>query len=97
MLFRSVRAKVGKGREVTITEETNYPFNGLITFTIDTDKPVKFPLELRIPGWADSVEIRYGKKVIVAKGKSSVKLKEKWKSGDKITMQIPMDLRFEKR
>ncbi|MBE0673811.1 MAG: glycoside hydrolase family 127 protein, partial [Bacteroidales bacterium] len=92
-----VRAKVGKGRELTITEETNYPFNGLITFTIDTDRPVKFPFELRIPGWADSVEIRYGNKLIIAKGKSSVKLKERWRSGDRITMQIPMDLRFEKR
>jgi DUF1680 family protein len=51
-----VTAKVAKGKEVTITEETNYPFNGLITFTISTEKPVKFPLEFRIPGWADSVE-----------------------------------------
>ena len=92
-----VRAKVGKGRELTITEETNYPFNGLITFTIDTDRPVKFPVELRIPGWADSVEIRYGKKVIVAKGKSSVKLNERWRSGDRITMHIPMEFRFERR
>jgi hypothetical protein len=92
-----VRAKVGKGKEVTITEETNYPFNGLITFTIDSDGPVKFPIELRIPVWADSVEIRYGKKVIVVKGKSSVKLNERWRSGDRITMQIPMELRFERR
>lgn len=92
-----VKAKVGKGKEVTITEETNYPFNGLITFTISADSPVKFPFELRIPGWADSVEIRYGKKAIVVKGKTSVKLTEKWKNGDRITMQIPMKLRFERR
>lgn len=92
-----VKAKVGKGREVTITEETNYPFNSLITFTISTESPVKFPVELRIPGWADSVEIKYGKKTIFVKGHQSVKLTEKWKSGDQITMQIPMELRFERR
>ena len=92
-----VKAKVGKGMEVTITEETNYPFNGQITFTISTESPVKFPIELRIPGWADSVEIKYGKKAIVVKEKQSVKLTEKWKSGDQITMHIPMELRFERR
>ncbi len=92
-----VKAKVAKGKEVTITEVTNYPFNGQIAFTISTENPVKFPLEFRIPGWADSVEIKYRNKALVFKGKSRIKLNEKWKDGDQITMQIPMDLRFERR
>ena len=31
-----VKAMVGKGKEVTITEETNYPFNGSVKLTINT-------------------------------------------------------------
>jgi uncharacterized protein len=92
-----VKAKVGKNREVIITEDTNYPFDGLITLTISTESTLKFPVELRIPGWADSVEISYHNKKIISKGKPSVKLIEKWKSGDQITLKIPMDLRFERR
>jgi uncharacterized protein len=92
-----VKAKVGKGKDITIAEETNYPFNGLITFTISTDKPVKFPIELRIPAWADSVEIRYKNKIISFKDKTWIQLSEKWKNGDQIVLQIPLNLRYERR
>ena len=45
-----VTAKVGDGSEVTITEETDYPFDGAIRFTIDAQQPIAFPLHLRNRG-----------------------------------------------
>src|SRR5437762_8750609 len=48
-----VSTKVGDGTTVTITEETQYPFEGLIKLKIATPKPVKFPLQLRIPRWCE--------------------------------------------
>jgi len=92
-----VKARVAKGTEVTITEETDYPFKGTVNLTISTSKNVRFPIELRIPGWADSVTIRFKNKSVVAVGGSSFKMTEKWKDGDQITIDIPMDIRFEKR
>jgi hypothetical protein len=92
-----VKALVGKGTEVTITEDTNYPFVGLITLKIETSKPVKFPLEIRVPGWADSLKITFKGKSVIAKGSKNFKLSEKWKSGDQIRIEIPMDIRTEKR
>jgi|WetSurMetagenome_2_1015567.scaffolds.fasta_scaffold04628_2 uncharacterized protein len=92
-----VKAKVGKGKNVTITEKTEYPFKGSVVLTISTDKPVRFPIDLRIPGWADSVTIKYKNKTVVVKGSSGYKLKEKWKNNDQISLEIPMDIRVEKR
>ena len=92
-----VKAFVGKGSEVTITEETNYPFSGVITLKIETAKPVKFPIELRVPGWADSLTITYKGKTAIAKGSSNYRLSEKWKNGDQIVIEIPMEMRVEKR
>jgi uncharacterized protein len=92
-----VKAKVTKGTEVTITEKTDYPFKGLVNLTINTPKNVIFPIHLRIPGWADSVIIRFKNKSVVAIGGSTFKMSEKWKDGDQITIDIPMDIRFEKR
>jgi hypothetical protein len=92
-----VKAKVGNGKEVTITEETNYPFNGFVTLTISTEKPVRFPISLRIPGWADSVTIKYKNKSEVVKGTSEYKISGKWENGDKINIEIPMAIRIEKR
>jgi hypothetical protein len=92
-----VKALVGKGNKVTITEETNYPFSGIITLKIETDKPVKFPLEFRVPEWADSLTITYKGKTTVAKGSSNYRFSEKWKNGDQILIEIPMKMRIEKR
>ena len=92
-----VSAMVGKGTLVTITEETNYPFDGTVTMKISTPETVKFPLYLRIPGWADTVLISAKNKVIRAAPGSTVKISEKWKNGDLVTIGIPMEIKIEKR
>jgi hypothetical protein len=92
-----VKARVGNGKEVTIDEETDYPFNGSVKLTINTEKTVRFPIDLRIPGWADSVSIRFKNKTIKVKNLSSYKIKERWRNGDQIFIELPMNLRMEKR
>lgn len=92
-----VKAKVGKGKEVTITEETNYPFNGSVILTVKTNESVRFPIDIRIPGWADSATLVFKGKTIAVKGGTNFKIKEKWKNGDRITLEIPMNIRIEKR
>ena len=93
----TVKARVGSGMEVTIDEETDYPFNGSVKLTINTEKTVSFPIDLRIPGWADSVSIRFKNKTIKVKNLSSYKIKERWRNGDQIFIEFPMNLRMEKR
>jgi uncharacterized protein len=92
-----VTVKVGNGKEVIIREETNYPFNGDIMLSISTGKPVRFPVYLRLPEWADTVKINYRDKTIEGKGGSTIKIDEKWKDGDKIKMDIPLKLKYETR
>ncbi len=92
-----VTALVAGGIEVTVSEETDYPFSGAVKFTINGSKPVRFPLYLRMPGWADSVTIRYKDRSIIGKGGATVRLFSRWDPGDVITMDIPMGIRFEKR
>jgi len=92
-----VKAMVGNRKKVTITEETDYPFNGSVKLTISADKAVRFPIDLRIPGWADSITIKFKSKTISAKGGKSYKINEKWMNGDQITIEIPMNIRVENR
>jgi hypothetical protein len=93
----TVRAKVGKGTDVVINEETDYPFSGDVKLNISTLKPVIFPLFLRVPGWAESVDFNYKGKTRTATGGATVRLNEKWEDGDEITFKIPMRIRFENR
>jgi DUF1680 family protein len=41
-----------------VNEETNYPFDGTLRFTVDSEEPVLLPIVLRIPGWATSATLQ---------------------------------------
>lgn len=38
---------------VRLTQQTNYPWDGRITITVETETPQTFALHVRIPGWVD--------------------------------------------
>lgn len=91
----TARIKVGKeGKEIRLKEDTHYPFEEKISFTIQTDSEVIFPLYLRIPSWCkEGMLLVNGKSVnkkLVA-GRYA-KLNMKWKNGDVVTLQLPMNL-----
>jgi len=86
-----VQAKVGTGTTVTLKEETNYPFEQEIRFTVKTAKKVNFPVYLRIPGWCDGAEIMVnGKKSAALNAGGYAKIEKNWTNGDQITLKLPM-------
>jgi len=87
-------AKVGDGTEVTIHEETNYPFEESIQFTIGTSGKVEFPLYLRIPSWCKNASLTINGKTInqtFTPGEYA-RINREWQNEDKITLSIPMEL-----
>jgi hypothetical protein len=89
-----VQAYVGDGVQVSFREETGYPFGETIRFTLTTDKKVKsvsFPLHLRIPGWCKKATVSVnGQMLQEPAGNQIVKINREWKSGDVVTLQLPM-------
>ena len=92
-----VKAKVADGTEVTVTEETQYPFDGVIRFAVQAPKAVRFPLHLRIPGWADGASLAVGEQTTSPKAGEFAMLDRAWKPGDTATLTLPMTLRTERR
>ena len=41
-------------RTVSVQQESNYPWDGNMVFTVSPDRPGKFRVNIRIPGWADN-------------------------------------------
>ncbi|HCO97062.1 MAG TPA: hypothetical protein DIU00_24500, partial [Phycisphaerales bacterium] len=88
-----VTAKVGDGTQVTIIEETRYPFAEGIEFTVRTSKPVRFPLYLRIPGWCKNPKLAINRKTIQANGTGSyIEVNRLWTDGDKVELNLPMKI-----
>lgn len=87
--------KTGKEKtEVVIHEETTYPFDDTIHFTISTKKSVDFPFHLRIPAWCKNAALSLNGKVWQnPKGGEIVKINRSWKDGDKIALKLPMEVK----
>jgi DUF1680 family protein len=52
-LFAANEANLTVGNvPVKLIQQTNYPWEGNIKITVSPEKPVSFPLAIRIPGWA---------------------------------------------
>jgi hypothetical protein len=93
-----VKAKVsGAGVEVTITEETEYPFHGVVELTVTAAAPVEFPLLLRVPGWAQGARVLVGTSEEEAKAGSFHSVRRTWKSGDRVQLSLPLGLRTQTR
>ncbi|MGV9353638.1 beta-L-arabinofuranosidase domain-containing protein [Streptomyces misionensis] len=87
----SVRAKVGDGTTVTVTERTDYPFDDTVTLTVSTPRAVDFPLYLRIPGWCEEPSVRLGgRPVPVRRSGGHLVLDRRWHDRDQIVLRLPM-------
>ena len=89
-----VTAHVGNGEVVSISEETHYPFEESLRFTVSTPKPVSFPLSWRIPAWCKSARLSLNGEFVSVRPMAGefVRLDRTWKNGDKITLELPMEV-----
>jgi hypothetical protein len=88
-------AKVGaEGMEVRLTEETHYPFEEEVRFTMNMKEKVTFPMYLRIPGWCNAASVSINGKTIQAAANQSsyIRIENEWKDGDLIMLHLPMNL-----
>ena len=83
-----------KSKGFKIKQETNYPEEESIHFSIETKKPQAIPIKFRIPVWAKkglSLEIN-GKPQKAEIKDSYIIIHRKWKNLDKISLTYPMQL-----
>lgn len=76
---------------VTVAVETDYPFRDTIAVTVTTERDVHFPLELRIPAWAEgaTVGVGVGGPHRAAAGRM-YRLDREWNGTTRIAVRLPM-------
>jgi hypothetical protein len=89
----AVTARVGRdGAEITVTEETGYPFDEVLTFTISAPRAAAFPFALRLPAWADRPKLALNGDVleIPREAQGWVTIERTWQPGDVVRLTLPM-------
>lgn len=92
-LYIGNKAEISTGKEkIVLTQETNYPWDGDVTFTIESlKKPIKKEFRFRIPDWCKSYAAAVnGEKLDMQIEKGYLIINRKWKANDKITLALKM-------
>jgi hypothetical protein len=87
-----------EGAEVTARLKTDYPFRDKLRVTVTADKPVSFPLHLRIPAWAAEASLVVaGENVPAVKAGTFHKLDREWDGSTDVVLTLPMKPRASRR
>jgi hypothetical protein len=90
-----VNATVSDGVKAEIEVITDYPFKDQIEMKVTVDRPCKFPLNLRIPSWAEDAVIQVnGVPCKGVKAGAFLKISREWSPGDVVSLHFPMKIRL---
>ncbi|SES25416.1 beta-L-arabinofuranosidase domain-containing protein [Rhizobium sp. NFR03] len=86
-----------EGEEVTLFQETHYPWNGAIRFDVGLVKPARFTLSLRIPAWCKGAMLSVnGMPVdldqVVVDGYA--RIEREWSDKDEVALDLPLAARL---
>ncbi len=84
-------------RGAAVGLDTRYPYDGTATLTFRRLRGGRFPVALRVPGWAgDKARVTVnGQPVVPALARGYATVTRRWKAGDTVAITLPLDLRIE--
>lgn len=85
----SVTQSLANGKTVTLDIDTDYPADGNVKITLNTDETDEFELLLRNPDWSKTTGVTVNGNPIFA-SKGYISIFRKWASGDKIELCFDM-------
>ncbi|MFH2069531.1 MAG: beta-L-arabinofuranosidase domain-containing protein [Candidatus Omnitrophota bacterium] len=88
----TVRFQVNN-QPITLKQETDYPWDGRIRFSLKTEKPITFCLSLRIPGWCQESRLKINGQPLNISSKPAkgyIRLKRPWKTNDRLELDLAM-------
>ncbi len=95
-LFAGSRTVLRPGRQdVTLVQETNYPWDGAIHFAFQMAEPEEFTLHLRLPGWCEGYTLRVNGADAPARPAANgyIEIRRVWKRGDEVEYTLEMPVR----
>jgi DUF1680 family protein len=80
-------------QEVTIRQETQYPWSGHVSLSVHMERSAQFGLRLRIPGWCRGAGVAVNGESIdipplLVNG--YVRIEREWQDGDKVELELLM-------
>lgn len=88
--------KLENGSELSLSEETHYPWDGDIKITFKKAPAKAFSVFLRIPGWCEGAKILINGKIYRhdLPSEKYAEIHRQWQAGDQIELKLPMPVKL---
>jgi len=85
-------------RGLVLEQATKFPIEPKVTLTIRRAPAASLPIHLRIPAWSPDARVLVNGKPLdaIAEPGSYMKISRPWRTGDTVTLELPMRLRSER-
>ena len=79
------------GQPVTLSQTTDYPWDGSVTLTVAPEQPAQFRLRLRLPEWCRDPRLSVNAEAVSPPTEAGYAVLEReWQAGDTVTLEMPM-------
>jgi DUF1680 family protein len=84
------------GAPLKLTQETDYPWDGKVTLTVQEAGNKAFAIRLRIPAWTENAGVAINGEALsgAVRPGTYAKISRRWKAGDLIELNLPMPIRL---
>lgn len=83
------------GKRVSLSVDTDYPWDGSVKLQVNADAPAAFGLHLRVPGWCRDYTLSVnGESVDTAPVDGYVEIRREWQPGDTVALDMAMPVRL---
>ncbi|MGA7339395.1 MAG: beta-L-arabinofuranosidase domain-containing protein [Terracidiphilus sp.] len=85
------------GAALTLTQESDYPFEDRLAFRLTSSRPAELTLYFRIPAWAEGAEVFVNgtkEKGLAVPGQFAP-IRREWRTGDRVDLELPLKMRLE--
>jgi DUF1680 family protein len=88
--------KLVDGSKIILEQESQYPWDGAVSITIQECKEAPFDLLLRIPEWAKGSKITVNGRdaEVEINAGTYATINRTWKKGDVVSLNMPMDIKL---
>ena len=79
--------------DLTLTQRTDYPWDGAIAIDVDPAEPCEFDLRLRIPAWCGDARLSVNGTpfdLVSNVDRGYARVRRVWRPGDHVTLYLPM-------
>jgi uncharacterized protein len=85
------------GAAFSLMQESNYPFEEYVAFTVTVSQPAEQTLHFRIPAWAEgaSISVNGRHQASAAVPGQFAAVHREWASGDRVELELPLSMRLE--